>query len=81
VAYISHGRRALDTAEGAKGERVDFLRTFASHGVAELPPNELSLEERTLVTTLSVGGMHEQSESELNADTNLLSDVLLRPTH
>jgi hypothetical protein len=27
----------------------------ASHGMAELPPNELSLEERTLVTTLPVG--------------------------
>ncbi len=42
--------------KGPKGERVDFLRTIASHGVAELPPNELSLEERTLVTTLPVGG-------------------------
>jgi 3-methyladenine DNA glycosylase/8-oxoguanine DNA glycosylase len=41
---------------GPKGEPVDFLRTIASHGVAELPPNELSLEERTLVTTLPVGG-------------------------
>ena len=37
---------------GPSGEPVDFLRTIASHGVAELPPNELSLEERTLVTTL-----------------------------
>jgi hypothetical protein len=34
--------------KGPKGEPVDFLRTIASHGVAELPPNELSLEERTL---------------------------------
>ena len=42
--------------KGPKGEPVDFLRTIASHGVAELPPNELSLEERTLVTTLPVGG-------------------------
>jgi len=42
--------------KGPKGEPVDFLRTVASHGVAELPPNELSLEERTLVTTLPVGG-------------------------
>jgi 3-methyladenine DNA glycosylase/8-oxoguanine DNA glycosylase len=40
---------------GAGGEPVDFLRTIASHGTAELPPNELSLEERTLVTTLPVG--------------------------
>jgi 3-methyladenine DNA glycosylase/8-oxoguanine DNA glycosylase len=42
--------------KGPKGEPVGFLRTIASHGVAELPPNELSLEERTLVTTLPVGG-------------------------
>ena len=42
--------------KGPKGEPVEFLRTIASHGVAELPPNELSLEERTLVTTLPVGG-------------------------
>jgi 3-methyladenine DNA glycosylase/8-oxoguanine DNA glycosylase len=41
---------------GPKGEPVDFLRTIASHGVAELPPNELSLDERALVTTLPVGG-------------------------
>ena len=40
---------------GPRGEPVDFARTIASHGVAELPPNELSLEERTLVTTLPVG--------------------------
>jgi hypothetical protein len=40
---------------GAGGEPVDFLRTIALHGVAELPPNELSLEERRLVTTLPVG--------------------------
>lgn len=40
---------------GAGGEPIDFLRTIASHGVAELPPNELSLEDRTLVTTLPVG--------------------------
>jgi hypothetical protein len=42
--------------KGSRGEPVDFTRTIASHGVAELPPNELSLEERTLVTTLPVGG-------------------------
>jgi 3-methyladenine DNA glycosylase/8-oxoguanine DNA glycosylase len=47
---------ALDIPlQGPKGEPVDFLRTIASHGVAELPPNELSLEERMLVTTLPVG--------------------------
>jgi hypothetical protein len=41
---------------GPRGEPVEFARTIASHGVAELPPNELSLEERMLVTTLPVGG-------------------------
>jgi 3-methyladenine DNA glycosylase/8-oxoguanine DNA glycosylase len=33
------------------------MRTIASHGVAELPPDELSIEERTLVTTLPVGAV------------------------
>jgi 3-methyladenine DNA glycosylase/8-oxoguanine DNA glycosylase len=41
---------------GAGGEPVDFARTIVSHGVAELPPNELNLEARTLVTTLAVPG-------------------------
>jgi hypothetical protein len=36
------------------GEPVDFARTIVSHGVAELPPNELDLDARTLVTTLAV---------------------------
>jgi 3-methyladenine DNA glycosylase/8-oxoguanine DNA glycosylase len=37
---------------GAGGEPVDFARTIASHGVAELPPNRLDLEARVLETTL-----------------------------
>jgi 3-methyladenine DNA glycosylase/8-oxoguanine DNA glycosylase len=37
---------------GAGGEPVDFARTIVSHGVAELPPNRLDLEARTLETTL-----------------------------
>jgi 3-methyladenine DNA glycosylase/8-oxoguanine DNA glycosylase len=40
--------------KGPKGEPVDFARTIVSHGVAELPPNEVDLEGRTLVTTLPV---------------------------
>ena len=40
---------------GAGGEPVDFRRTLASHGVAELPPNLLDEEAVTLETTLSVG--------------------------
>jgi 3-methyladenine DNA glycosylase/8-oxoguanine DNA glycosylase len=39
---------------GAGGEPVDFMRTIASHGVAELPPNRLDFETRTLETTLPV---------------------------
>lgn len=40
---------------GPKGEPVDFARTIVSHGVAELPPNRVDLEARTLETTLPVG--------------------------
>jgi hypothetical protein len=36
------------------GEPVDFARTIASHGVAELPPNRLDLEARVLETTLPI---------------------------
>jgi N-glycosylase/DNA lyase len=39
---------------GAGGERVDFARTIVSHGVAELPPNRVDLESRTLETTVPV---------------------------
>jgi 3-methyladenine DNA glycosylase/8-oxoguanine DNA glycosylase len=39
---------------GAGGEPVDFARTIVSHGVAELPPNRLDLDARTLDTTLGV---------------------------
>jgi 3-methyladenine DNA glycosylase/8-oxoguanine DNA glycosylase len=39
---------------GAGGEPVDFARTIVSHGVAELPPNQLDLGARTLETTLAV---------------------------
>jgi 3-methyladenine DNA glycosylase/8-oxoguanine DNA glycosylase len=39
---------------GAGGEPVDFARTIVSHGVAELPPNRVDLEQRVLKTTLRV---------------------------
>jgi 3-methyladenine DNA glycosylase/8-oxoguanine DNA glycosylase len=39
---------------GAGGEPVDFVRTIASHGVAELPPNRVDLPGRVLETTLPV---------------------------
>jgi len=41
---------------GAGGEPVDFARTIVSHGVAELPPNRVDLETRTLETTLPIPG-------------------------
>jgi 3-methyladenine DNA glycosylase/8-oxoguanine DNA glycosylase len=39
---------------GGGGEPVDFARTILSHGVAELPPNQVELKARTLETTLPV---------------------------
>jgi N-glycosylase/DNA lyase len=39
---------------GAGGEPVDFLRTITSHGVADLPPNDIDLEARTLTTTFAL---------------------------
>jgi N-glycosylase/DNA lyase len=37
---------------GAGGEPVDLWRTISSHGVADLPPNRIDEETRTLETTL-----------------------------
>jgi hypothetical protein len=37
---------------GSGGEPIDFARTIVSHGVAELPPNRVELEARTVETTL-----------------------------
>jgi N-glycosylase/DNA lyase len=39
---------------GAGAEPVDLRRTLASHGVADLPPNEIDAEARTLTTTLAL---------------------------
>jgi len=39
---------------GAGGEPVDLWRTLTSHGVADLAPNSLDEESRTLETTLPV---------------------------
>jgi 3-methyladenine DNA glycosylase/8-oxoguanine DNA glycosylase len=41
---------------GAGGEPVDFARTIVSHGVAELPPNQVDLAGRVLETTLPTPG-------------------------
>jgi 3-methyladenine DNA glycosylase/8-oxoguanine DNA glycosylase len=39
---------------GAGGEPVDLWRTISSHGVADLPPNRIDEEARTLEVTLPV---------------------------
>jgi 3-methyladenine DNA glycosylase/8-oxoguanine DNA glycosylase len=41
---------------GAGGEPVDFKRTIASHGLADLLPNRLDEERWTLATTLDIEG-------------------------
>jgi 3-methyladenine DNA glycosylase/8-oxoguanine DNA glycosylase len=41
---------------GAGGEPVDFRRTLASHGVADLLPNRLDEERWTFATVLPIGG-------------------------
>ena len=40
--------------KGAGGEPVDLWRTLSSHGVADLPPNVIDEEARTLETTLAL---------------------------
>jgi len=40
--------------KGAGGEAVDLWRTIMSHGVADLPPNRIDEEARTLETTVAV---------------------------
>jgi N-glycosylase/DNA lyase len=41
---------------GAGGEPVDFARTLVSHGVADLPPNEIARDGSQLETVLTAGG-------------------------
>jgi 3-methyladenine DNA glycosylase/8-oxoguanine DNA glycosylase len=40
---------------GAGGEPVDFARTLLSHGVADLPPNEIAADGTRLRTVLTAG--------------------------
>jgi N-glycosylase/DNA lyase len=40
---------------GAGGEPVDFARTLLSHGVADLPPNEIAADGTLLTTVLTTG--------------------------
>jgi 3-methyladenine DNA glycosylase/8-oxoguanine DNA glycosylase len=46
--------RAELSLVGAGGEPVDLRRTIASHGVADLPPNRIDEDARTLEVTLRV---------------------------
>lgn len=41
---------------GAGGEPVDFARTLLSHGVADLPPNEIATDGAVMSTVLTAGG-------------------------
>jgi 3-methyladenine DNA glycosylase/8-oxoguanine DNA glycosylase len=49
-------RSAELALRGAGGEPVDFRRTIASHGVADLPPNRIDEEAWTLELTLPLEG-------------------------
>jgi 3-methyladenine DNA glycosylase/8-oxoguanine DNA glycosylase len=60
---------------GGGGEPVDFARTIVSHGVAELPPNRIALDTRTLETTLPVEGGARMVRLTAQ-DGKLLVDVL-----
>jgi 3-methyladenine DNA glycosylase/8-oxoguanine DNA glycosylase len=46
---------------GAGGEPVDLWRTIASHGVADLPPNRIDEEARTLEVTLPLDGQRPRT--------------------
>jgi len=60
---------------GAGGEPIDFARTIVSHGVAELPPNQVELDTRTLETTLPVQG-GARTVRLTAEDGKLLVDIL-----
>ena len=53
---------------GAGGEPVDFRRTLASHGVAELLPNRLDEQAWTFETALAVDGRARTRAGERGAD-------------
>ena len=50
------GQTAQLKLVGAGGEPVDLWRTIVSHGVADLPPNRIDEEARTLEVTVRVRG-------------------------
>jgi 3-methyladenine DNA glycosylase/8-oxoguanine DNA glycosylase len=46
---------------GAGGEPVDLWRTIASHGVADLPPNRIDEDARTLQVTVPLEGQRPRT--------------------
>ena len=50
-AALAGGARAH---RGAGDELVDLRRTLVSHGVADLPPNEVDADARSFTTTLAL---------------------------
>jgi 3-methyladenine DNA glycosylase/8-oxoguanine DNA glycosylase len=59
AAALKKGMAARTTEialRGGGGEPVDLRRTIASHGVADLPPNRIDEEAKTLEVTLRLGG-------------------------
>jgi len=63
---------------GAGGEPVDLWRTLASHGVADLPPNLIDDEARTLETTLALGRLPLERSGRLARETTPWTRAVLR---
>ena len=59
------GRTTEIELRGGGGEPVDFRRTIASHGVADLPPNRIDEQAWTLELTLAPGGKPGDDGSRL----------------
>jgi N-glycosylase/DNA lyase len=68
---------------GAGGEPVDFARTLLSHGVADLPPNQIEPDGSRLRTALTAGGrtwMAELGQDSAEAGVAVLSTPVGAPT-
>ena len=64
---------------GAGGEPVDFRRTLASHGVADLPPNRIDEEAWTLELTLPLDGKAPRTVRVSDARTGYAKLDVLGP--
>ena len=71
---------------GAGGEAVDLWRTIMSHGVADLPPNRIDEDARTLETTIALPRGRPQTvivskgangKASLNGRSGARSDAVL----